>query len=289
MAYDPIHHNVVLFGGWTSAGALGDTWTWDGTRWMQLHPAQSPQPGAYGGMVFDSAIGKLVFHGGGSVFPYGGTGDGADTWGWDGSTWKHLDSFPLESNSELAFDAARGNLLLEASNGDTWTWDGQHWTGGQAKTSQAGVQQIRQLGGLAYDPQNQVVLFFGGEDPSDYTKEPIKVNETMAWNGSTWTQLHPAVSPAGGKCRMVYDDALGRIVLVEEDGTWTWDGSNWTQLHPTSSPSPMPFTMTNPADASQAFTSIAYDADHRVVVLFGHEGSTAETWTFDGTTWRRVS
>jgi hypothetical protein len=36
MAYDPIHHVVVLFGGFTPVSVLQDTWTWDGSDWTKV-------------------------------------------------------------------------------------------------------------------------------------------------------------------------------------------------------------------------------------------------------------
>ena len=45
----PFGGDVVLFGGWglapggSAAGALADTWRWDGAAWSMLSPAQSPR------------------------------------------------------------------------------------------------------------------------------------------------------------------------------------------------------------------------------------------------------
>lgn len=42
MAYDPVHNQVVLFGGSTGTGAdlkeLNDVWAWNGTDWTQVSP-----------------------------------------------------------------------------------------------------------------------------------------------------------------------------------------------------------------------------------------------------------
>ena len=35
LAFDAARHRVVLFGGQTAAGVLGDTWEWDGAAWTQ--------------------------------------------------------------------------------------------------------------------------------------------------------------------------------------------------------------------------------------------------------------
>ena len=46
MAYDPATGDMVLFGGYNSAGTgqTNDTWTWNGTTWTQQSPATTPPP-----------------------------------------------------------------------------------------------------------------------------------------------------------------------------------------------------------------------------------------------------
>jgi hypothetical protein len=40
IAYDGATNQIVLFGGQAGASVLGDTWTWDGTAWIQQPDAQ---------------------------------------------------------------------------------------------------------------------------------------------------------------------------------------------------------------------------------------------------------
>src|SRR5258708_7340736 len=42
MAYDELRKVTVLFGGEGSSMLFGDTWTFDGRNWNELHPATSP-------------------------------------------------------------------------------------------------------------------------------------------------------------------------------------------------------------------------------------------------------
>jgi len=37
-AYDPVRRRVVSFGGDDADGMLGDTWEWDGRRWLKIVP-----------------------------------------------------------------------------------------------------------------------------------------------------------------------------------------------------------------------------------------------------------
>jgi hypothetical protein len=79
MAYDPALGQVVLFagygGGGGGAGALGDTWTWDGSEWIQQSPATSPPARYLASMAYDSATGQIVLFGGVSEVAYL-----SDTW-----------------------------------------------------------------------------------------------------------------------------------------------------------------------------------------------------------------
>ena len=67
MAYDSAHGQVVLFGGYDDPRGLrylGDTWTWDGSNWIQKFPRNSP-PAQFGhAMAYDSAHGQVVLFGG---------------------------------------------------------------------------------------------------------------------------------------------------------------------------------------------------------------------------------
>jgi len=57
-------------------------------------------------------------------------------------------------------------------------------------------------------------------------------NDTWIWDGTTWTQQFPPVSPPGRTSyAMVYDAATKTVVLFGGTnsagalgGTWTWDG-----------------------------------------------------------------
>ena len=114
--------------------------------------------------------------------------------------------------------------------------------------------------------------------------------ETWLWNGTNWTQLHPANSPGllSGHA-MAYDEARGQIVLfggisgdtsVQNNQTWVWDGTNWKQMQPAVSP---------PATFGHA---MAYDAVSQKVVLFGGFGPYGEnndTWTWDGANWTQFA
>jgi hypothetical protein len=107
MAYDPVDHVTLLFGGQGSDGKdLADTWAWDGTSWRQVHPSTSPSARMRAQMAWDADRGRMVLFGGeaqgvGPVPqlaiacmperpcpPLRVGGPLTDTWTWDGSNWR---------------------------------------------------------------------------------------------------------------------------------------------------------------------------------------------------------
>jgi hypothetical protein len=239
LVYDAATGQLLLFGGsskiGTAGGFFGDTWTWTGTTWQQLHPAISPPARHNAGMIYDAAGQDVVLFGG-----YDGHYLG-DTWTWNGTTWTQQDTpaapAPRDTGS-FAYDTAAGTgILYGGFNGvtaftDTWTWNGSTWTKLTTTASPGRVTAGWQMAGD--DAAGQVLLFGGGR--YNHTNS----GATWAWNGTTWTRLHPAASPYGrGAGSMTYDSATQQIVLSGGQGyhqdtypaaTWAWDGTTWQKL-----------------------------------------------------------
>lgn len=79
---------------------------------------------------------------------------------------------------------------------------------------------------MVYDAAHRYVLLFGGGSMED----------TWIWEGSGWTELHPAHHPVATTETIGAFDPVGRHVLLIESPTpgvnggtttWTWDGSDW--------------------------------------------------------------
>jgi len=80
---------------------------------------------------------------------------------------------------------------------------------------------------MAYDAATGDVVMFGGVERFTGT-----YGGTWTWNGSAWTQQHPAVSPPSrADAAMAYDAATGDVVLFGGHGdgshtacsdTWIW-------------------------------------------------------------------
>lgn len=135
MAFDAARAQVVVFGG--SLGPVGqfvpgdDTWTWDGTSWMQVVPSGDipPARGEYA-MAYDSSREVTVMNGGldGNLVRL------SDTWEWNGTSWskKGTGSPPARLEHAMVFDSDCGRILMfggsDAPNGgepffqDTWDY-----------------------------------------------------------------------------------------------------------------------------------------------------------------------
>jgi hypothetical protein len=199
----------------------------------------------------------------------------------------------------MTYDAATHSTVLFGGNsafspgqtyGDTWIWrDG--WT----QLFPAASPPARGDAGIAYDPTMGKAVLFGGIAD---TSNALPFGDTWTWDGVTWDQLSPPVSPpprSPSTFGMVYDPVTDTVVLFGGIGmptgdyggipfgdTWVWNGrtKTWTQKFPTSSPS-----------ARQ--TTLAYDAIDQTVVLFGGDNGGGDccriyyndTWTWDGVNW----
>jgi len=186
MIYDAASRDVILFGGYDGT-YLGDTWSWNGTTWTQLHPGTAPSPRDGDTFVYDPATKTAILYGGYST----ATGRLGDTWSWDGTTWTQLHpatSLGLVSPSrQAAYDTASKQLLLfggqaqtgpPAANG-TWTWTGTTWTRLHPATSPPG----RAAGAMTYNSATRQIVMFGGVTNPGLATYPTP---TWTWNGSTW-------------------------------------------------------------------------------------------------------
>ena len=142
---------------------------------------------------------------------------------------------------------------------------------------------MRNLANLAWDPVNQMVMFFGGSLGSTF------YSDTWEWNGSNWIKREMPAPPANASTGfLVTDTALGRVMLVALGvGMWTFDGVSWVklvgQVPPPGGYSP----------GAVAYGTIAYDAGRDRIVLYGVIGhpptETSVTWEWDGTAWTMLA
>jgi hypothetical protein len=123
VALDPVHGNVVLFGGLGSVNP-NNTWTWDGTDWSLRSPLAQPPLRYDSAAAFDPHLGAVVAFGGGS-----GGSDLNDTWAWDGANWRKLQPTNAPAAREsfaMAYDAALDRVIV-AGGWDNKTFQTDTW------------------------------------------------------------------------------------------------------------------------------------------------------------------
>ena len=188
MQFDPVSRTVLLFGfkkatSQSQAAMNPETWSWNGSDWIQLAPAASPVN--FGEMVSGGTYVYLLAPAAGRV----GGRYVSQMWQWEGGTWRLLPATNNELSpvSSAAFDPQHGRIV--GVNGDTWTWDGSRWT------RQHVSAQPPAVGYLVYFPPLHEVISFGSLFGNTN-------NDVWAWTGSTWNKLEagtvgPLPSPSG--------------------------------------------------------------------------------------------
>jgi len=123
----------VLFGGLAGVQSFNDTWIWDGKAWSTRSGA-APAARHDASLVYDPAVQQLLLTGGlgGSTGTGNTAGQTANSWTWDGRSWKQSggasppasDQFGNPTgNFPVVYDAATRTVVLYLDvMRDTWTW-----------------------------------------------------------------------------------------------------------------------------------------------------------------------
>ncbi len=163
-------------------------------------------------------------------------------------SWKKIGTVqqpPTRLGGAMAYDAARGKVVLFGGMhplfgggrylSDTWTWDGRGWTELHPKVS----PPPRAYHSMAYDSRRRKVVLFGGLVQEGCTGSPAYLQDTWEWDGMTWAQVKPTVSPEPRAYHsLLFDPIRGKVLLVGGDQKkrkifeiWEWDGVKWSWIH----------------------------------------------------------
>lgn len=197
MVYDALHGHCVLFGGkgnsTTAPVETNETWTWDGTTWTKLLPANSPPARRSGMMAYNSSNGTSLVWGG--VSTTGGTVYHGDTWLWDGTNWMQIPTatvpfanatYAAAQLCDLVYDRLRDRFVLSSgiytgtlpTPSDTWEFDGGDWVNRGPSGGPAG----RYSQATAYVEAASKTIQFGGYS---YTLGGIFLNRTFEYQTSS--------------------------------------------------------------------------------------------------------
>ena len=251
-------------------------WGWTGDEWRLLD-SSGPPIRNLAGVTYDTRRQTLVMHGG--TYDLGRSYD--ETWEW-AAGWRRF-SGPgpgIRDHTHLAFDADRGRAVLFGGSGsdatqvsgDTWEFDGTGW----ARVATDGPPG-RVHHAMHYDWTMRRVTLFGGIVPGGGV-----LGDTWTWDGSRWTAW--AGTTPRSHARMGFHRRLNALLVVGGFGAaglgmLAASGPLWTPLSTAMEPS------------GRALTDIAYDERRDVLVLFGGDGPgglLADTWEFDGSSWRHA-
>jgi hypothetical protein len=184
IVYDRARKQIVLFGGYSTDGMLGDTWTWDGTTWS-AYTGVSPPPRRSAQLGYDVVRQRVVLFGGtaATTLTIGNAPGLTDTWEWDGTAWSERSPAtmpPGARSTQLVYDIGRSEMIACISDGpatsaQTWRWDGANWTDLQQPCPSGSDSDSVAV----YDPLTMLVTLH------------TRSRTLHTWNGSQWSSITP--------------------------------------------------------------------------------------------------
>ena len=276
--FDAGRQVTVLFGGATAPPVTtNETWLFDGRCWQQAHPAISPAPRAGAGMAYNPVVDRTLLIGGRSQPPIQPDYP-EDAWTWDGSRWTRVPGAPKLDYPVASFDEKLQVVVVfgwgPASVPETWTWDGYTW----ARKSSPNSPSVYSASAMCFDRSTRSILLYGGN--SKQIEGGISA-ETWLWDGSAWSNPHPAHVPGPRSqpvmvCgpRIVLFGGLtggyvGQQANVASD-TWAWSGADWQRLPTTNAP-------------PDCCGNAVYDGSKQMVFDTGRDG--IPMWSWNGSDW----
>lgn len=302
VAYDSARDRVVLLGGvapvvtpnGAAATTLDDVWEWDG-RWRDKGVV-TPLVTEGSAMTYDTKRKRLVL-----LAPRLGANT-ALTWEHDGKQWTLASSDgPNVFTSAMAYDPVADRTIVVGGQkvldfvanytAEQWAWDGSSWSmlstpsSGTIATPRAGAQ-------LVFDPKRGSLLLFGGN-----TQAGLFFNDLWERVGTSWQQ-RTADGATGAnvptrrtnaamawntscQCTVMFGGQTGASTV--DNSTYTWSGTAWSKVSSTANP------------PSSSYGALVSDGHGHNVLFGGTKTGTksndpttyvADTWIFDGTSWR---
>ena len=288
MAYDSARDRIVLFGGADSLeDRMADTWEWSGDGWMRL-PATGPPPRAYAAMAFDPVREVVVLHGGRAPGRAPNRISLADTWEWNGVSWRHAASegpSPRDHHA-TAYDPSLGRVVLHGGygegsvHGDTWAWDGKLWE----RVAEHGPP-VRAAFDMALDPSREGIVLFGGLWLGGIYAD------AWEWKGGSWSELsEPYGNPTRDHHEIFYDRRRGEILLFGGKDFRFAARNTLLRLREGKLES-----IAEGGPDPRYNAAIAYDTKRSRAVLFGGRVRSGDdsipfgdTWAWDGETWHEL-
>lgn len=241
-------------------------------------------------MAYAQACNRVIMFGGraaGGVPPHNVTDE---TWEWDGNamTWAQFASGAAtrpapRGQHAMAYDAARQQVVLFGGSSSNFTFLGDTWvyscaTHTWTQKFPASSPSARAAHAMAYDPNSQLVVLYGGSST---------LSDTWTWDGTNWAQVAGANQPGiRYEHTMAFDGT--RVILFggsknagfADNDTWdltltSTSVGTWTMIAPNGS-----------GPNKRQRHAMAYDPGCRKVILFGGNSDVA-SYANDTWEWRR--
>ena len=294
-SYDVSRNKIVLFGGHVHfdagngeparpRGRGSETWTFDGTTWVQEAPATAVPAREHASMVYDAVRNECVMFGG-VVQNEDNLGD---TWTWNGTNWTLKTSAVSPEprhGAKMIWDTQNQRILLFGGYNrkagkeydDTWTWNGTEW-----KKLSLETKPLRP-DGTAYNG-NEYDDMIWDEQTNKAVLTNVRNRKTYTFDGTTWTDAPSLLHPDVGQWpQMVYDPVRQETVLgpgASRNETWVYKNNQWSMRTPATSPV-----------GRYAYGFIWHNVLSKAVMINGYNGSmtanTVESW--DGTNWQTLN
>ncbi len=165
------------------------------------------------------------------------------------------------------------------SRNDSWMW-----RGGWTRLAVADTPPGRHGHALAYDPERNHTIMFGGSTRFEAFGEEF-LGDTWILDGDRWAPVAATLAPVARAGHvMAYHPTIGivlfggRSATGDLDDTWIWNGGTWSELAVGS---------THPS--GRHGHAMAFDPTRGVIVMHGGSAGSQETWEFDGATWTRAA
>ena len=169
-------------------------------------------------------------------------GDLNDTWLWNGTDWRQVQTPHAPSPrvlASIAYDYSTHAIVLfggmtdDATTylNDTWTWNGDAWT----QLHPAHSPEARDEAALVFDPTIGALVLIGGfvqKTQADNSTFLGPLDDVWKWDGADWTLIgHSQFTlSVSGNSASGYDPASKQIVAVDDFGTVSWDHETWRNV-----------------------------------------------------------
>jgi len=197
LVYDQNLKKIIYFGGYDINGVyLDQTWTYDGTNWVQVKKNPAPSR-SLTSMWYDPILKKTVLYGGlGRLTSQDRLTRYSDMWSFDGTGWTQIkpEVTPgMRYGAQVAVDPKTGHAILfggirvdiDANNNqvqvyanDTWDWDGTAWK----KLTSLVKPPARENAGFAVDPIRNELVMFGGYSG-------FYLSDLWSFSNGSWSQV----------------------------------------------------------------------------------------------------